>query len=172
MIEIYEKKHVFRAVMDGALMLFILVASVAILCALVSPSTVIHYDYGWVSHALIWLLVVLLVLIFGLCGFHGWFLLDRYITLCLSHKPAVIMTDSELKIYTPFRGYTEVNWSEIVDFKYVALTKFRRGYYPVYKAPELNKGTYKKCYTETILTDFLTLPDQQLLEELNKHIGK
>ena len=171
-MEIYEKKHVFNALMDGALMLFILVASVAMVCAIASPSTVIHYDYGWVSHALIWLLVVLLVVCFGLSGFYGWFLADRYITLCLGHKPAVIITDSELKIYSPLRGYTEVNWSEIVDFKYVVFSKFRRGYYPVYKDPELNKGVYKRCFTDTILTDFLTLPKEQLLEELNKRIGK
>ena len=171
-MEIYEKKHVFNALMDGAVVLCGLVFSVVVVCAIASPSTVIHYGYGWVSHALIWLLVVLCVVCFGLSGFYGWFLLDRYITLCLGHQPAVIITDNELKIYSPLRGYTDVRWSEIVDFKYVVFTKFRRGYYPVYKDPELNKGTIKKCFTETILTDFLTLPEEQLLEELKKHINR
>ena len=170
-MEIYERKHVLSALLDGAVILGGLVFSVVILCVLWSSPAIHVSGSAAVDSALTWMLVVLAVITFCLSGFYGWFLLDRHITLSLGHRPAVVITDDELQIYTPFGGYTSVRWDSISGFKHVVFNKWRRGYYPVYTDPGQNKGIYKKCFTETILTDYLSMPEEQLLEELNRRIS-
>ena len=100
-----------------------------------------------------------------------WFLFYRYVDLCMGRKPALIISDSDLQIYTPFGGYTTIRWSEVAYFNNVH-TKTRNICYPIYKDDARNKGRYifLNLYRDAILSDYLTVSEDELLELLRAHL--
>ena len=149
MTYIYENKHLVNALLDAAVYLAAMTLSIIVIAIAISPSffhtTILAED---------WL----------------WYLLVRYYHLCLCHRPAVIITDSELKVFTPYGGYTTLDWNEIIEFKDGYITKGRQIIYPIYKDNNQNKGRFFKNYVDGILTNYLTMKHDDLLAELKSHL--
>ena len=100
-----------------------------------------------------------------------WFLFYRYVDLCMGRKPALIISDSDLQIYSPFGGYTTIRWNEVVNFENVH-TKTRNLCYPIYKDDTRNKGRYLflNMYRDAILSGYLTISEDELLKILRAHL--
>jgi len=100
-----------------------------------------------------------------------WFLFYRYVDLCMGRKPALIISDCDLQIYTPFGGYTTIRWNEVVNFESVH-TKTRNLCYPIYKDDTRNKGRYLflNMYRDAILSGYLTISEDELLKILRAHL--
>ena len=168
-MEIYEKRHAVKAVGDAVTYLLPTVLGCVITAIAISPSTfnttISAHDWLWYSLVAI---VVFVILPFGLNALY--FFSVRYYYLCLLKKPAVVITDSELHIFSPYRGYTVIKWDDIAEFKDSYLTKLRKLVYPVYKDAKRNKNILLRGYLDGILTDCLTMSYYDLLKELNAHL--
>ena len=145
MTYIYENKHLVNALLDAAVYLAAMTLSIIVIAIAISPSffhtTILAED---------WL----------------WYLL---VTLAIITLP--IITDSELKVFTPYGGYTTIGWNEIIEFKNGNITKGRQFIYPVYKDDKQNKRRFFKNYIDGILTNYLTMKHDDLLAELKSHLG-
>ena len=141
MTYIYENKHQVNALLDAAVYLAAMTLSIIVIAIAISPSF-----------------------------FHTTILAEDWL-LCLCHRPAVIITDSELKVFTPYGGYTTIGWNEISGFKDGHITKGRQFIYPVYKDDKRNKPRFFKNYIDGILTNYLTMKHDDLLAELKSHLG-
>ena len=163
-MEIYEEKHLFSAALNVAIYLCMVVFGIVLLS--------IGREAWWRFPEWEWycsLVVGALLLIAGtglIC-----YKIYRYIDLCMARVPAVITSDDELQIYKPFGENTAIKWSEIVDFK-VVYTKDRHICYPVYKDDNRNKGRYLflNLYSDAILSDHLSISEDELLQELKSHL--
>lgn len=168
-MEIYEKRHAVKAVGDAVTYLLPTVLGCVITVIAISPSTfnttISAHDWLWYSLVAI---VVFVILPFGLNALY--FFSVRYYYLCLLKKPAVVITDSELYVFSPYRGYTVIKWDDIAEFKDSYLTKLRKLVYPVYKDAKRNKNILLRGYLDGILTDCLTMSYDDLLKELNAHL--
>lgn len=168
-MEIYEKRHAVKAVGDAVTYLLPTVLGCVITAIAISPSTfnttISAHDWLWYSLVAI---VVFVILPFGLNALY--FFSVRYYYLCLLKKPAVVITDSELHIFSPYRGYTIIRWDDIAEFKDSYLTKLRKLVYPIYKDAKRNKNILLRGYLDGILTDCLTMSYDDLMKELNAHL--
>ena len=151
MTYIYENKHLVNALLDAAVYLAAVTLSIIVIAIAISPSffhtTILAEDWLW------YLLVTLAIITLPMPLNALYFFFMRYYDLCLCHRPAVIITDSELKVFTPYGGYTTLGWNEITDFK--------DGY----------KRRFFKNYIDGILTNYLTMKHDDLLAELKSHLG-
>ena len=170
-MEIYEKRHALKAIWDAVTYLLPMVLGCVIAAIAISPSffntTISAPDWLWYS-----LVAVAVFIILPLSLDVLYFFSVRYYNLCLFKKPALVITDSELHIFSPYRGYTVVRWDEIAEFKDGYLTKLRKFVYPVYKDAMRNKNILRRGYLDGILTDYLTIGYDDLLAELNSHLKK
>ena len=170
-MEIYEKRHVFKAVVDAVTYLLPTVLGCVITAIAISPSTfnttISASDWLWYSLVAV---AAFIILPLGLNALY--FFSVRYYYLCLLKKPALVITDSELHVFSPYRGYTVIKWDEIAEFKDSHLTKFRKLFYPIYKDAKRNKNILLRGYLDGILTDYLTMGYDDLLAELNSHLKK
>ena len=148
-MEIYEKRHIFMAAWDAVTCILATVFGAVITAIAISPST-----FNTTISAPDWLYF------FGV----------RYYNLCLLNKPAIVITNSELHIFSPYCGYNVIRWDEIAEFKDAQITKLRKCVYPVYKEASRNKNKLRRAYIDGILTDYLTMSQENLLAELNSHL--
>ena len=169
MTYIYENKHLVNALLDAAVCLAAMTLSIIVIAIAINPSffhtTILAEDWLW------YLLVTLAIITLPMPLNALYFFFMRYYDLCLCHRPAVIITDSELKIFTPYGGYTTIGWNEITAFKDGYITKGRQFIYPVYKDDKQNKRRFFKNYIDGILTNYLTMKHDDLLTELKSHLG-
>ena len=169
MTYIYENKHPLNALLDAAVYLVAMTLSIIVIAIAISPSffhtTILAEDWLW------YLLVTLAIITLPMPLNALYFFFMRYYDLCLCHRPAVIITDSELKVFTPYGGYTTLGWNEITGFKDGYITKGRQFIYPVYKDDKQNKRRFFKNYIDGILTNYLTMKHDDLLAELKSHLG-
>ena len=169
MIYIYENKQPLNALLDAAVYLSAITLSIVVIAIAISPSffhtTIQAEDWLW------YLLVTLAIITLPMPLNALYFYFMRYYDLCLCHRPAVIVTDVELKIFTPYGGYTTLGWNEIAEFKEGYITKGRQFIYPVYKDDNQNRGRFFKNYIDGILTNYLTMKHDDLLAELRSHLG-
>lgn len=168
MTYIYENKHLVNALLDAAVYLAAMTLSIIVIAIAISPSffhtTILAEDWLW------YLLVTLAIITLPMPLNALYFFFMRYYHLCLCHRPAVIITDSELKVFTPYGGYTTIGWNEIIEFKDGNITKGRQFIYPIYKDNNQNKGRFFKNYVDGILTNYLTMKHDDLLAELKSHL--
>ena len=169
MTYIYENKHLVNALLDVVVYLLATVLCIGVIAIAISPSffhtTILAEDWLW------YLLVTLAIITLPMPLNVLYFFFMRYYDLCLCHRPAVIITDSELKVFTPYGGYTTIGWNEIIEFKDGNITKGRQFIYPVYKDDKQNKPRFFKNYIDGILTNYLTMKHDDLLAELKSHLG-
>lgn len=163
-MEIYEEKHLFIAATSAVTYLMLIVFGVVLL-GIGREAWWRFPDWAWICS-----LVVGGLMIAGAL-YMMWFEFYRYVDLCMGRKPALIISDSDLQIYTPFGGYTTIRWSEVADFNNVH-TKTRNICYPIYKDDARNKGRYifLNLYRDAILSDYLTVSEDELLELLRAHL--
>lgn len=170
-MEIYEKRHAIMAIGDAVTFLLPIVLGSVIAAIAISPSffntTISAPDWLWYSLVAVAVFIILPLSLNAL-----YFFSVRYYYLCLLKKPALVINDSELHVFSPYRGYTLVRWDEITEFKDGHLTKFRKYVYPIYKDATRNKNILRRGYLEGILTDYLTMGYDDLLVELNSHLKK
>ena len=170
-MEIYEKRHVVKAVVDAVTYLLPTVLGCMITAIAISPTTfnttISASDWLWYSLVSV---AAFIILPLGLNALY--FFSVRYYYLCLLKKPALVITDSELHVFSPYRGYNVISWDEIAEFKDSHFTKFRKLLYPVYKDAKRNKNILLRGYLDGILTDYLTMKEEYLLEKLNSHLTK
>lgn len=170
-MEIYEKRHVVKAVVDAVTYLLPTVLGCMITAIAISPTTfnttISASDWLWYSLVAV---AAFIILPLGLNALY--FFSVRYYYLCLLKKPALVITDSELHVFSPYRGYNVISWDEIAEFKDSHFTKFRKLLYPVYKDAKRNKNILLRGYLDGILTDYLTMKEEYLLEKLNSHLTK
>lgn len=164
-MQIYEKRHIMMAAWDAVTYLFGTVFG-AVITVIAIFSTTISAP-GWLWYPLV-LVAAVIFLPLGLNALY--FFGVRYYYLCLLKKPALFITDSELYIFSPYRGYSAIGWDEIAEFKDAQITKFRKCVYPVYKDTTRNKNKFRMVYLDGILTDYLDMPENDLLAELNAHL--
>ena len=159
-MEIYEKRHVVKAVVDAVTYLLPTVLGCMITAIAISPTTfnttISASDWLWYSLVSV---AAFIILPLGLNALY--FFSVRYYYLCLLKKPALVITDSELHVFSPYRGYNVISWDEIAEFKDSHFTKFRK---------LLN--ILLRGYLDGILTDYLTMKEEYLLEKLNSHLTK
>lgn len=168
-MEIYEKRHIFMAAWDAVTCILATVFGAVITAIAISPSTfnttISAPDWLWYS------LVFVAAVIFLPLGLNAlYFFGVRYYNLCLLNKPAIVITNSELHIFSPYCGYNVIRWDEIAEFKDAQITKLRKCVYPVYKEASRNKNKFRRAYIDGILTDYLTMSQENLLAELNSHL--
>ena len=163
-MEIYEEKHLFIAAISAVTYLMLIVFGVVLL-SIGREAWWRFPDWAWICS-----LVVGGLMIAGAL-YMMWFQFYRYVDLCMGRKPALIISDSDLQIYTPFGGYTTIRWSEVAYFNNVH-TKTRNICYPIYKDDARNKGRYifLNLYRDAILSDYLTVSEDELLELLRAHL--
>ncbi len=166
-MEIYEKRHPFNAVIDAALYLSGVVLCVTIVAVNIWPS---FFNNKQASNSLVIGLAVMAAFMIPVCLNHLCFLTIRYINLCYRKKPAVIITKEALYMYMPYDGYIVARWEDIVSFKDTRLNRTRNGIYPIYKDDSLNHSVLLRVYIGAILTDYLTMSQDELLAELNSHL--
>lgn len=159
---IYEKKYPQKAYLM-ALMLLILIITLAILCVVI-----IRSDYIPIFQKTFLLIAEAIGLLSML--FLIWYKAKRYIDLRVKGKPAVIITDSELEIYNVFGENTIIPWDEIADFERNHSKEWKTCR-PVYKNEQKNKRRYfKRAYKDLIVMDYLDVSEKELLEELWNHL--
>jgi hypothetical protein len=168
MTYIYETKHLVNALLDAAVCLAAMTLSIIVIAIAISPSffhtKILAEDWMW------YLLVALAIITLPLPLNALYFYFNRYYDLCLCHRPALIITDSELKVFTPYGGYTTIGWNEIMEFKDGYITRGRQFIYPVYKDDKQNKRRFFRNHIDGILTNFLTMKHDDLLAELKRHL--
>ena len=168
-MEIYEKRHVVKAVVDAVTYLLPTVLGCMITAIAISPTTfnttISASDWLWYSLVSV---AAFIILPLGLNALY--FFSVRYYYLCLLKKPALVITNSELHIFSPYCGYNVIRWDEIAEFKDAQITKLRKCVYPVYKEASRNKNKLRRAYIDGILTDYLTMSQEDLLAELNSHL--
>lgn len=168
MTYIYENKHLVNVLLDAAVCLAAMTLSIIVIAIAISPSffhtTILAEDWLW------YLLVTLAIITLPMPLNALYFYFMRYYDLCLCHRPALIITDSELKVFTPYGGYTTIGWNEIMEFKDGYITRGRQFIYPVYKDDKQNKRRFFRNHIDGILTNFLTMKHDDLLAELKRHL--
>ena len=144
-MEIYEKRHIFMAAWDAVTCILATVFGAVITAIAISPSTfnttISAPDWLWYS------LVFVAAVIFLPLGLNAlYFFGVRYYNLCLLNKPAIVITNSELHIFSPYCGYNVIRWDEIAEFKDAQITKLRKCVYPVYKEASRNKNKLRNSF--------------------------
>jgi Na+/melibiose symporter-like transporter len=169
--EIYEKKHLFSAVFDAVLFTMIPVFALAVLIVLPTARNT-AFEAEWMHVALVVTLAVLGVFLLVMGPFTLWERYRRYMDLCIGGQPAVIIGDDELQFYSPKGEYMCYRWDEIERFK-LTHSKMFSSIQPILKESWRNPKWYAlffAVYTHTIRTDYLDMPEDELLNELNAHL--
>ena len=169
--EIYEKKHVFSAVIDAVLFMIIPVFALGVLIVLPTAKNT-AFEAEWVHVALVVTLAVLCVFLLVMGPLTVWERYKRYMDLCIGGQPAVIIGDDELQFYSPKGEYKCYRWDEIERFK-LTHSKMFSSIQPILKESWRNPKWYAlffAVYTHTIRTDYLDMPEDELLNELNAHL--
>ena len=169
--EIYEKKHLFIAVIEAASFLVVLVC-IVLMMILIPTAKNSAFESEWAHVALIVGFELMGVIILILAPRNIWARYSRYIDLCMAGRPAVIIGDDELQFYSSSDEYKCYRWGEIERFK---LTHSRRysTIQPILKESWRNPKWYAMffaVYTHTIRTDHLEISEEELLNELNAHL--
>ena len=114
--EIYEKKHLFAAVIDAVYMLvgFGFVLFMMIMMPTFKNSA---FESEWIRIALIVVMELLGVIVLILAPRNIWTRYSRYIDLCIARRPAVIIGDDKLQFYSSTDEYKCYRWDEIERFK-------------------------------------------------------
>lgn len=169
--EIYEKKHLFSAVFDAVL--FTMIPVFALFGLIVLPTAKnTAFEAEWMHVALVVTLVVLSVFFLVMGPFTLWERYRRYMDLCIGGQPAVIIGEDELQFYSPKGEYMCYRWDEIERFK-LTHSKMFSSIQPILKESWRNPKWYAlffAVYTHTIRTDYLDMPEDELLNELNAHL--
>ena len=169
--EIYEKKHLFSAVFDAVLFAMIPVFALAVLIVLPTARNT-AFEAEWMHVALVVTLAVLGVFLLVMGPFTLWERYRRYMDLCIGGLPAVIIGDDELQFYSPKGEYMCYRWDEIERFK-LTHSKMFSSIQPILKESWRNPKWYAlffAVYTHTIRTDYLDMPEDELLNELNARL--
>jgi hypothetical protein len=169
--EIYEKKHRFEAVIDAVYMLvgFGFVLFMMIMMPTFKNSA---FESEWIRIALIVVMELLGVIVLILAPRNIWTRYSRYIDLCIARRPAVIIGDDKLQFYSSTDEYKCYRWDEIECFKY-AHSRMYSTIQPVLKESWRNPKWYVWLFafcTHAIRTDYLDMPEDELLNELNAHL--
>ena len=169
--EIYEKKHLFVAVIDAVFFLFVLVCTLLMMILVpTAKNTVFESEWSHIALIVGFELMGLIILI--LAPFSLWARYSRYIDLCIARRPAVIIGDDELQFYSPKGEYKCYRWDEIERFK-LTYGKLYSTIQPILKESWRNPTWYAMffaVYTHTIRTDHLEMAEDELLAELNSHL--
>ena len=98
-MEIYEKKHLFAAVIDAEYMLvgFGFVLFIMIMMPTFKNTA---FESEWIRIALIVGAELLGVIVLILAPRNIWTRYSRYIDLCIARRPAVIIGDDKLQFYS------------------------------------------------------------------------
>ena len=169
--EIYEKKHLFSAVIDAVLFMIIPVFALGVLIVLPTAKNT-AFEAEWVHVALVVTLAVLCVFLLVMGPLTVWERYKRYMDLCIGGQPAVIIGDDELQFYSPKGEYKCYRWDEIERFK-LTYGKLYSTIQPILKESWRNPTWYAMffaVYTHTIRTDHLEIAEDDLLNELNSHL--
>ena len=163
-MEIYEKKHLFDAMLNLAKYLCWLVLGIALLRT--GPDAWWRYpDWAW------WVAVAMAVLLIIAPMPFLWVKVNRYLAFHVYKNPAVIIDKDYLQICTSPDEYNVILWNEVVDFKILPGSKDRNMCYPIYKDDSRNsRGIGMQFHHDVIYCDHLTISELELLEELKKHI--
>ena len=165
-MEVYEKKHYFDAVLHLAKYLCWLVLGIAILR--VGPDAFRRYpDWAWwcaVAMAVVFIIAPLPFL---------WVKINRFLDLYVNGKPAIIIDKDCVQVHSASGEYYTIYWNEVVDFQIAHNPKDRNVCYPVYKDDSRNnRGLGVAFQRDVFFCDHLTLSEEELLDELKKHINK
>ena len=114
--EIYEKKHLFVAVIDAAFFMVVLVCTLLMMILLPTAKNS-AFESEWAHIALVVGFEFMGLIILILAPFSLWARYSRYIDLCIARRPAVIIGDDELKFYS-----SQTSISAIVGTKSEALS--------------------------------------------------
>ena len=165
-MEIYEKKHYFVAALDLTRYLCWLVLGIAILR--VGPDAFRRYpDWAW------WCAVAMaVVLIIAPLPFL-WVKVNRFLDLYVNGKPAIIIDKDCVQVLSASGEYYTIYWDEVVDFKIAHSPRDRNVCYPVYKDDSRNHSGFGMQFQHDVfICDHLSISEQELLDELKKHITK
>lgn len=171
--EIYEKKHLFAAVIDAAVFLVVLVCTVLMMILLPTVKNS-AFESEWAHIALIVGFEFMGLIILILAPFDLWARYSRYIDLCMARRPAVIIGDDELKFYSSTDEYKCYRWDEIRSFKLNHSRKYCSIYLEFkesWRKPKWYVWLFTH-YANTIRTDHLEIAEDDLLNELNSHLKK
>ena len=169
--EIYEKKHLFVAVIDAVLFIVIPVFALGVLILLPTARNT-AFEAEWLHVALVGTLMVLSVFLLVMGPFTLWERYKRYMDLCVGGQPAVIIGDDELQFYSPKGEYKCYRWDEIERFK-LTHGKYYSTIQPILKESWRNPKWYVWLFafcTHAIRTDHLEMAEDELLNELNAHL--
>ena len=162
-MEIYEKKLYFDAGLDAMVYLCMIAFGVALLCS--------GHDAWWRFPDWVWVCGLVVGAFFVLLGLATLCLnLNRYIEVHLGGKPVAIISKDCLQIFSVLGKYETIYWNEVIDFK-IQYSRRSSSCYPVFKDDSRNKAFYL-FFHATLLCSHLTISEQELLEELKKHIIK
>lgn len=163
-MEIYEKKHYFDAALDLTKYLCWMVLGIAVL-RVGSDGLRSYPDWAWWCAVAMAAIAILAPLSFL------WVKVNRYIDLHVYGKPAIIIDKDYVKVWTSTGNYYVIRWDEVVDFKIAPNSKERNVCYPIYKDDSRNsRKFYVPFHHDVFFCDHLLISEQELLEELKKHI--
>ena len=162
-MEIYEKKHYFDAALDAMIYLCMIVFGLALLGS--------GHDAWWRFPDWVWVSFVVIGVVFVLLGLAMLCLMiNRYIEVHLGGKPVAIISNDCLQIFSVLGKYETIYWDEVIDFK-IQYSRRSSSCYPVFKDDSRNK-TFYLLFHASLLSSHLTISEQELLDELKKHITK
>ena len=162
--EIYEKKHIFLSLIGAVAHIIANVCVVLIVSGLLFGFINFQPWEKWVSICLGLFLLTSIVIDTFIRG-------KRYIDLSIRKLPAITINDENLQIYYPYGKSVIIPWSEIDDFKIVG-AKGWTSCYPIYKDQARNKKRYifNNVFRDSIRTDYLEIPEDELIAELKKYL--
>lgn len=97
--------------------------------------------------------------------------LIRYIDLCVFRKPAAVIKNDALSLYSEYgRKYKNIKWSDINDFCYIS--NVETAICPCYKDDDKRKShlvmmLYRDDY---LVTEYLDISESQLFNILKKYM--
>ena len=162
-MEIYEKRHLFDAGLSVIVDLCMIVFGFALLCT-GREAWWRFPDWAWVCGLVVGAIFVLLGVTI-LC-----LRVNRYIKIHAGGIPVAIISKDCLQVFSAFGGYETIYWNEVVDFK-IYYSRGGNSCRPVFKDDSRNRGIIN-FYRTALFCSHLTLSEQELLEELKKHIIK